>query len=85
MDECCGQIVTTRFCPHCGKHTGAGHDLISLLAYLRQQERVQAAELERRIADKASPRLMNSKDRTHRKWKSWADKLEALMKGKPSA
>ena len=81
VDSCCNAVVTTKFCPHCGRRFGNNHDLVTLLAYLRNNEATKVAEYNVRAAsgEYRENQIQRAKD-TVSKWKAWADQLEAAMK-----
>jgi hypothetical protein len=74
---CCGEEVTTRFCPHCGEEK-RGHDLMTLLAHC-QQSLAKAEEGYAEAKSRESERSMKIKSAPLRKWSAWVAALEAVV------
>lgn len=74
---CCGEVVATRFCPHCGAEK-SGHDLMTLLAHCRHSlEQAEAGYAEAKSRE--SERSMKIKSAPLRKWSAWVAALEAVV------
>lgn len=88
--QCCGRVVTTPFCPHCGKETIAPHPLAPLLHYLRtnaKKSTKMAHSAERNMLQPVHPgytgkpyaeQARDAREAAVR-WTNWADLLEGLI------
>lgn len=82
--KCCGEELTSPFCPQCGERTG-NSTLTALLLHVRKQQRAETERSERQLYNQLemSDRRIKAKERIIKniaKWKSWGDALEELMK-----
>ena len=75
--KCCGELVTTRFCPHCGTEK-LGHNLLTLLVHCRNHLNRAVAALEdaKLREDERSIRIRSS---PVRKWEAWVKALESVV------
>lgn len=91
---CCGQEVTTPFCPLCGERK-RGDPLLSLLMHLRASHKSLAGRLREiegnpRYQDGLGdmhPRLLSMAKNLRRsvsKWKSWIEAVERALAEKTS-
>jgi hypothetical protein len=91
--ECCGRKQSTPHCGWCGKEMVPS--LLGLISYcrhrqkeaekraeaLRRKTRIDYSEKHRDVAYRAVQGVARN-ERLVRKWKSWADELEGLLKSR---
>lgn len=87
--RCCGQLVTTPYCPLCGTPIRRFGPLDDLLVYLKKSEKMARTVLQgskEELAKAADPgsqqryqRAVEKGNRIADKWATWISELENLM------
>ena len=79
MKKCCGHLVTTPFCPHCGRQCMESSPFLSLLSHCRSTARTMRADANNWSKMHPDSDIAIRRIGQAEKWESWVAALESLV------